>query len=121
MCIRDRVTAPKAGPAKQFKIAALLWTVGSLKASDVVEDKPKDLKKYGFDRWIALSGADGKELGRLWVGADNKETPGAKFVRGTRETVISTDGQRLADLPTKLDDLLDVSATPTGDAGLVRE
>ncbi|MBL8957826.1 MAG: DUF4340 domain-containing protein [Myxococcaceae bacterium] len=112
-----RVTAPKAGPAKQFKIAALLWTVGSLKANDVVDDKPKDLKKYGFDRWVSLAGADGKELGRLWVGAANKESPGNTFVRGTRDAVISSDAQRLADLPTKVEDLLDAPAAVSGDAG----
>jgi len=113
-----RVTAPSEGPAKQFKLAALLWTVGSLKATDVVEEKPKDLKKYAFDRWIALADSGGKELGRLWVGADNTAKPGTTYVRGTRDQVVAADASRLADLPTKLEDVLDAPVpTAGGDAG----
>ncbi len=112
-----RVTSPKPGPAKQFKIAALLWTVGSIKANDVVEEKPKDLKKYGFDRWVALASADGKELGRLVVGADAKDKPGTKYLRGTRDQVVAAEATRLADLPTKLEDVLDAPAAPQSSDG----
>jgi hypothetical protein len=102
-----RVTAPKPGPAKQFKLAALLWTLGSVKATEVVEEKPKDLKKYGFDRWIAVSDAFGRELGRLQVGSDAKGKAEQKYLKGTRDQVVTADAARLADLPTKLDDLLE--------------
>jgi hypothetical protein len=112
-----RMTAPKQGPAKQFKIAALLWTLGSLRGTEVIEDKPKDVKKYGFDRWIAVADASGKELGRLHVGADIKDKPGMKYLRGTRNQVVAGDGSRLADLPTRLDDLLDAPGAAAGDAG----
>ncbi|MBK7860624.1 MAG: DUF4340 domain-containing protein [Archangiaceae bacterium] len=113
-----RVTAPQQGPAKQFKLAALLWTLGSVKGSELIEDKPKDLKKYGFDRWIALSDASGKELARLWVGAQAKGKMDQKYLKGTRDQVVCADATRLADLPTKLDDLLEAPpAAKAPDAG----
>lgn len=109
-----RVTAPVKGPAKQFKLAAILWTLGAMKASDVVDEKPKDLKKYGFDRWVAVADASGKELGRLMIGADAKDRQGMKYLRGTRDQIVAGDASRLADIPTKLEDVLEGSA---GDAG----
>jgi len=115
-----RVTSPKSGAAKVFKIAAIMWALGSIKSGDVIDEKPKDLKKYGLDKpqWIAVSGSDGKELGRLQVGADVKGKPGNKYLRGTREPVIAADATRLADVPTKVEDVLDVPApAPAGDAG----
>lgn len=102
-----RATGPVKGAAKQFKIAALLWTLGSLKASDVLEEKPKDLKKYGFDRWVSLADASGRELARLQVGADVRDRPGFKYLKGSRDQIVAGDAQRLADLPSKVEDLLE--------------
>jgi hypothetical protein len=102
-----RVTAPEPGPAKQFKMAALLWSFGSVKSVEVIEEHPKDLKKYELNRWAVLSDAYGRELGRLMIGADVKGKEGMKYLRGTRDQVVSGDGSRLADFPAKLDDLLE--------------
>lgn len=112
-----RVTAPTQGPAKQFKLASLLWTIASIKGVLVVEETPKDLKKYGLDetaKWVSLSGADGKELTRLTIGKDVPGHLGNKYFKNTKGQVVEADGSRLTDLPHKLDDLLDAPkpATP---------
>ncbi len=113
-----RVTAPKAGPAKVFKVAAVLWTLGSLKAAVVAEENPKDWAKYGLSaqaRSISLSGVDGKELARFTIGAEVPGKPNAFYVRGTRNQVAEVDGSRFGELPSKAEDVLD--APPLGDAG----
>jgi hypothetical protein len=112
-----RVVAPRTGKAKQYKIAAALWTLSAMKATDVIEDQPKDVKKYGFDRWISIRKSDNQELGRLSIGADIKDKPGQKYVRGTRNQVVAGDSSQLKDLPMSLDDLLE--APPDHDAGVV--
>lgn len=112
-----RATAPVKGAAKQFKIAALMWTLGSLKASDVLEDKPKDLKKFGFDRWVSLADANGKELARLQLGGDVKDRPGFKYLKGSRDQVVAGDAQRLADMPAKVEDLLETPPPVAVDGG----
>ena len=111
-----RVTAPVKGAAKQFKIAALMWTLGSIKASDVLEDKPKELKKFGFDRWVSLADASGKELARLQLGAEVKDRPGFKYLKGSRDQIVAGDAQRLADMPAKIEDLLETPPV-AADAG----
>jgi hypothetical protein len=113
-----RVTAPKAGAAKQFKIAAILWALGSIKG-DTVDEHPKDLKKYGLDKPVTVSvaTAEGKELGRLSVGADVADKPGQKYLKGTHEAVVGADATRLADLPANVDDVLEPPHMLVPDAG----
>jgi hypothetical protein len=107
-----KVIAPKQGPAKQFKMAALLWTLGSIKYAKAAEAKAKPVFEKG--KWIAVWGADGKELARLSIGADVPGAAGQKFMKGTTGQVVEADASRLSDLPTKLEDVLDVPAPDGG-------
>jgi hypothetical protein len=116
-----QVAAPRVGPAKTFKIAAVLWTLGAIKAANLGEENPKDWAKYGLDakaRSVTLVGYDGKELARLVVGKDVPGKLGTSFLRGTRNQVIEGDNSRLAELPAVVEDLLDVPGAPAAlDAG----
>src|SRR5581483_9411831 len=86
-----RVTAPKQGPAKQFKVAALLWTLGSIKYT-----KPADAKaKPKLDKWIALYDAQGKELARMSIGDDVPGAAGQKYLQGTLGKPVEADASRL--------------------------
>lgn len=117
-----RIVAPVAGPAKTFKIASVLWTIGSIKSAKLVEEKPKDVGQWGIDsksRGVTLYGADGRELGKLRVG---KEVPGAQstsYMQGVRDEIVEADHSRLADLPASPADLLDVPGLDggSGDGG----
>jgi len=105
-----KVTAPRAGKAKIFKVTSALWALGSAKILAVGEEKPKDWAKYGLDdkaKYVALFGADGKELARFVIGKPVPETPSGFYVRGTRDQVLQSDGSRFVDLPFKLEDVLD--------------
>ena len=111
-----RVTAPTAGPAKTFKVAAVVWTLGALKGSLFGDENPKDWTKFGIDaqsKSVALYGLDGKELTRLVIGKDVPGKPSTAYLRGTRNQVVEGDTTRLAELPGTADDLLE----PPADAG----
>jgi hypothetical protein len=111
------VTAPKAGPAKTFKVAAVLWTLGAMKASVFGDESPKDWSKFGIDnksRAVTLFGADGAVLAKLQIGKDVPAKVTTTWFRGTRNQVIEGDNSRLTELPTSVDDLLD---QPAADAG----
>lgn len=111
-----KVTAPEAGPAKTFKVASVMWTLGALKVASLGEENPKDWGKFGIDsrsRTVTLSGYDGKELAKLVVGKDVPGKLATSYVRGARNQVVEVDNSRLVDLPATLADLLDA---PT-DAG----
>ncbi len=115
-----KVVAPTAGPAQQFKMAALLWTLGSIKYTKVTEEKPKDLKKYGLDaaaRWVSVTGFDGKEISRLTIGKDVPGAAGQKYMLDSRGEVVEADATRLADLPNTVHDVLDLPRQ-LGDAGV---
>lgn len=112
-----KVTAPRAGKAKLFKITGALWMLGAFKALAPGEEHPKDWNKYGLGpkaRWVAVYGEDGKELGRLTIGLEVLGTPSAFYVRGTRDQVMQSDGSRFGELPFHLADVLD---EPVADAG----
>lgn len=113
-----RVTAPTPGPAKIFKITSALWTLTSLKATRVVDDKPNDLERYGLGpdaRFVAFHGEDGRELARLVLGSELPENKGSHYARGLRPQVVEIEGSRLGDLPWTLFDVADLptrAATP---------
>lgn len=112
-----QVTAPRAGPAKTFKIAAVLWTLGALKASSLGEENPKEWGKYGLDakaRSVSLYGYDGKQLAQLVIGKDVLGKTATAYLRGTRNQVIEGDNSRLAELPAVIEDLLDLPAGSDG-------
>ncbi|MFZ5444333.1 MAG: DUF4340 domain-containing protein [Myxococcota bacterium] len=106
-----RVTAPKQGKAKVFKVTGALWTLGSFKALFSGEEKPKDWAKYGLDgkgRSITLFGEDGKELARLQIGKEvGPDKPNVFYVRGSRDQVFESDGSRFGELPFTLGAVLD--------------
>jgi hypothetical protein len=112
-----RVTAPRAGKARIFKVTGALWTLGSFKSLAAGEEKPKDWSRYGLDgkgRFVAVYGQDGKELARLLVGKPVPGTPSAFYVKGTRDQVLQSDGSRFGELPFSLADVLD---EPMADGG----
>lgn len=105
-----KVTAPRAGKAKVFKVTGALWTLGAFKALAPGEEHPKDWNKYGLGdkaRWVAVFGEDGKELARLTIGFEVLGTPSAFYVRGTRDQVLQSDGSRFGEFPFRLSDVLD--------------
>lgn len=111
------VLLPQKAPAKKFKLSSILWAVGALKATRVVEAQPKDWAKYGISersRSVTLFGRDGQELGRLVLGKELPEKAGAFFARSARGELVELDGERLSELPASAADLIDV---PSGDAG----
>jgi hypothetical protein len=112
-----QVTAPERGPAKRFKLGSILWALGALKASQVVDENPRSWEKFGIgpkSNTVLLSGADGKELARLTLG---KAVPGRTnliYARGSSPHLIELDTQRLGDLPGTLDEVLDRPAKDGG-------
>ncbi len=114
--------ATAARPAKKFKISSLLWTLGSLRASALGEEAPRDWTRWGVDarsRGVTLFAADGRELARLTIGKEVPGKSGTVYVRGTRNQVLEADLGRLAELPTSEEDLLDTAThAPGSDAGM---
>ena len=114
------VQSPRQGKARYFKVLSLLGTLDLLKASGFGEAKPKNWAKYGIteaSKGVALLGADGGELARLWLGHEVKDKPGTVYARGSGPDVLEvTSGW--AELPMKVEDLLEappaVAATDGG-------
>lgn len=113
-----RLTAPMAGPAKTFKLASVLWTLGQLKAPEFGEENPKDWGKFGLGasaRWVALFEGPA-EVARFTIGNEVPAKPKTYWVRGTRNQPAEVDGSRFTELPSKPEDLLDLPP-PAQDAG----
>jgi len=110
------VTAPSAGPAKTFKVTALVYGLATVKAQSFGEESPKDAaRKYGLSQDVArveVADADGKVLATLWRGKPAAE--GRVYARGSRDQVLEVDAARLQELFPAQADLLD---TPAADAG----
>jgi Domain of unknown function (DUF4340) len=112
------IVSPKRGPAKTLKIASLLWTFGTLKQVNVIEENPKEVTdKYALDpriRSVSIYDAGGRPLGHFEWG---KEVPGTgnAYMRGTRGDVVEGEVARLTDFPKTPDDLIDA---PVFDAGV---
>lgn len=114
-----RVTAPRSGQARAYKVATLLWTLSAIKAGSLVVEKPdqKVLETYSLDakhaRVVKLfSGAT--ELATLLLGKELIGKSGSSYAVGARKAIVEIDSSRFNDLPWAVDDLLDV---PTADAG----
>lgn len=113
-----RVLAPREGKAKTFKVTSALWTLSALRASAPVEEKPKDLGKYGLGpgaRYVSIQGPQG-ELERLTIGKPVPGQPGHFYARGLRDRVVDVDGARFAEFPVIVGDVLDLPPGP--DAGV---
>ena len=118
-----RVLEPRSGPAKKFKLSSLLWTMESLQAKQLGEERPKSWTKYGLDkpeREVSLLDSSGNVLARLAVGKSVPGQEGARYARGMREQVVEIEESRLADLPGSVEDVLDapIAAAVGADAGV---
>ena len=115
-----RVTAPKSGKAKGYRVATTLWTLSAIKAGSVVIDKPdaKMLETYGLDakqaRTIRLFGPAGAELAMLTLGKELIGKAGSSYATGARKAIVEIDSSKFNELPWSAEDLLDV---PAADAG----
>jgi hypothetical protein len=110
-----QVAAPRSGPARKYKVSSLLWSLKGLKASAVGEENPKTWDRYGVSeggRSVALHGADGKLLARLWLGKEVPQKSGILYARGSRAQVVEVDASRLSELPTGVEELLEGTSAP---------
>jgi len=101
-----RVIEPKAGKARENKVADLLYNFRSLRWKEVVSAKGDDAAKYGLDApvlEVTLYKADGKELGSLMVG--KKEADKVYVRTGGSPAIFALDPKQLGDLPKIPDDL----------------
>jgi hypothetical protein len=117
-----KITAPEQGPAKRWRLSSLLWNLSSLKATALGEEKPKSWAKYGLDkpqRSASVLDKDGKVLAKVEIGKDVDGKANQLYVRGSRDQVLEVDSNRLNDLPTSADDVLDRPAPPVADGGSV--
>ncbi|MDY7229803.1 DUF4340 domain-containing protein [Hyalangium rubrum] len=116
-----RVQAPQAGMAQVLKVASLLKTLHTLKASAYGEAKPKKWETYGItesSRGVSLLDASGKELARLWIGSEVLDKMGTVYVRGAGTEVMEVDSARLSELPSRPEDVMEAApAASATDAG----
>jgi Domain of unknown function (DUF4340) len=112
-----RVLEPRPGKAKVFKVTSVLWTLSSFKALSWGETNPKNWGHYGLDakgKSVTLLGPQGQQLGRFVIGNAVPTQPGAFYVRGSRDQVALSAGERFAEFPWVVDEALDEA---TSDAG----
>lgn len=115
-----KVTSPRTGPAKAYKVASTLWTLAGLKAQTVVVDKPdaKVLETYGVTpkqaRVISLFDQSGKALATLTVGKELIGKTGSSYAVGLRPPIVEIDTSHFNELPWTAEDVLEV---PSADAG----
>lgn len=106
-----QVQEPRSGKAQSSKMASLLKTLHSLKATTFGEANPRKWNKYGItdaSRGVVVQDASGKELARLWIGS---EVPGKEdhvYARGSGNQVMEIDVAWLAELPSRPEDVIEV-------------
>ncbi len=111
-----RVLEPRAGKAKTFKVTSVLWTLSNFKALSWGEEKPKDWARYGLDshgKSISLLGPAGL-LGRFVIGNGVPTQPGAFYVRGSRDQVAVSEGERFSEFPWSVEAVIDEPVTDAG-------
>jgi len=112
---------PRSGKAQSSKMASLLKTLHTLKATTFGETNPRKWNKYGItdaSRGVVIQDASGKELARLWIGSEVPDREGHLYARGSGTQVMEIDVAWLAELPSRPEDLIEPpppAATP--DAG----
>lgn len=114
-----RVTAPKSGQAKAYKVATMLWTLSAIKAGSLVVEKPdqKVLETYSLDAKHARSVklfSGTTELATLLLGKELIGKTGSSYAVGARKAIVEIDSSRFNELPWSVDDFLDL---PANDAG----
>ncbi len=108
-----RVLEPQPGPAKKFKLSSILWSLGSIRASEYLDERPKDWAKWGLDapaRKVTLLGAGDTPLATLAVGAEVPGKENTRYARGSRGGLVEIETGRLEDLPNSPADVLDAPA-----------
>ncbi|SEU07277.1 DUF4340 domain-containing protein [Stigmatella erecta] len=109
-----RVVSPQPGKARTGKVAALLKLLGTLKAAAVGAPAGKTWAAYGItptSRGAVLLDADGRELARLSLG---REVPGRGehvYARGSGDELLEVEQARLAELPSRPEDVLEAPPT----------
>jgi hypothetical protein len=109
-----RMVSPVAGKARTGKVAALLKLLGTLKAAAIGEPATKKWATYGItptSRGAVLLDADNRELARLSLG---REVPGRSeyvYARGSGDEVLEVELARLAELPSRPEDVLEAPPT----------
>jgi hypothetical protein len=104
------VVAPMPAKAKEFKVASLLGSLEKLKGVAVTEVRPKSWSKYGIgdtSRGVALLGADGKEVARLWIGNEVKGNSNRLWARAASDEVLEVEKSVIAGLPLDLEELME--------------
>ena len=100
-----RLLEPSKGNAKASKVDDLLYTLRSLKWTEIVSAAGADAPRFGLDApsmTITLLKADGNELASLAVG---KREDGRAYARtGKTPTIYSVDAKQLGDPPKLPDD-----------------
>lgn len=103
-----QVTTPEHGRAKHFKMTALLWTLGALKAKSVSKAKFEPV------RGLTVFGPAGKELARVQIG---KPVPGDEdrvYAKDSKSRVVEVEAARIGELPRSARELLE----PAADSGI---
>jgi hypothetical protein len=109
-----RVVSPQPGKARTATVAGLFKLLGTLKAAAVGTPAPKGWAAYGItpaSRGATLLDANGRELARLSVG---NEVPGSSehvYARGSDDALLEVEQTRLADLPSRPEDVLEAPPT----------
>lgn len=106
-----RVSAPKSGLAKGYKVATMLWTLSAIKAGSLVVEKPdqKVLETYSLDakhaRTVKLF-TGSTELATLVLGKELIGKAGSSYAMGARRAIVEIDSSRFNELPWTVDELL---------------
>lgn len=113
------VLAPEEGPGKKFKLSSILWSLGSLKATEFLADSPRPRARGAGPldapwRQVLLYDAQGKELAVLTVGDEVPGRDNARYARGTAPQMVEMETGKLQDLPETVDDVLERPASAEG-------
>jgi hypothetical protein len=105
------VREPRSGKAQAWKVASLLKALHTLKAAAFGESNPRKWDKYGItdaSRGVEIQDASGKELARLWLGAEVPNKENHVYARGSGNEVMEIDLAWLEELPSRPEDLIEV-------------
>lgn len=108
-----QVVSPEKGPAKQFKVAAFLYSLSSTKAAAFGAENPKDWKKFGVDEktslWVKAEDAAGQPLVTFIRGSEVPDRPGLVYVRGNKNQVAEIDAAKFAEMPVTAAEFLNLA------------
>ena len=97
---------PTKGRARAEKVSDILWTLRTVKWSEIVSPKGEDAARFGLDApssEVILFKADGSELGRVAVG--RRDGDKVYLRTHTCPAIYSADSKALKEFPKSADDL----------------